>query len=160
VITWYTGSQPSSRLNVVNVRNSAAGVVDAVSTRGTGGVHIARGTIGVQPLLLVHDGIAIVVLDSEAKTSRVNALVAEDQERTEAGLGQEVKNTVEDGFRVGRDDIAALAKTPCDGIQDPQEGSQAAAHEEGALDIGTVVGGVTARFPDELVYNVDESEAA
>jgi hypothetical protein len=142
------------------MRNRAGGVVRAGRTRGTSGVYIARRTIRVQPLLLVNNGITIVVLDSETKTRRVNALVAEEQERAEAGLGQEVKHTVKDGFGIGRDDVTTLAETPRNRVQNPQESSQAAAHDEGALDISAVVDGVTAGLPNELVYDVDESEAA
>jgi hypothetical protein len=146
--------------NSAGMRNSAGSVVHTGRTRGTGGVYIARRTIRVQPLLLVNNGITIVILDGETKTRRVNALVAEEQERAEAGLGQEVKHTVKDGFGVGRDDVATLTETPRNRVQDPQESSQAATHDESALDIGAVVDGVTAGLPNELVYDVDESEAA
>jgi hypothetical protein len=142
------------------MRNSAGSVVRAGHTRGTSGVDVARRAIRMQPLLLVNNGIAVVVLDGETKTRRVNALVAEEQERAEARLGQEVKHTVKDGFGVGRDDVATLTETPRNRVQDPQESSQAATHDEGALDIGAVVNGVTAGLPNELVYDVDESEAA
>jgi hypothetical protein len=142
------------------MRNSAGSIVRTGHTRGTSGVHVARRAIGMQPLLLVDNSVAVVVLDGETKTRRVNALVAEEQERAEARLGQEVKHTVEDGFGVGRDDVATLAETPRNRVQDPQESSQAATHDEGTLDIGAVVDGVTAGLPDKLVYDVDESEAA
>jgi hypothetical protein len=142
------------------MRNSTGSVVHAGRSGGTGGVYIARRTIRMQPLLLVDNGITIVILDSETKTRRVNALVAKEQERAEAGLGQEVEHTIEDGFGIGRDDVTTLAETPRNRVQDPQEGSQAATHDEGTLDIGAVVDGMTAGLPNELVYDVDESEAA
>lgn len=49
--------------------------------------------------------VTIVVLDGQSKTSRVNVLVAVDEKSTEHRLGQEVKYTVEYGFRIRGDDI-------------------------------------------------------
>ena len=45
--------------------------------------------------------------------------VAEEQQETKDGLGDDVENTVEDGFRVGMDDITTFAKTPSDGVEEP-----------------------------------------
>jgi len=111
--------------------------------------------------LLMHNRVRIpIVLDAQAQTSRVNVAVAPDQQRAKDRLSQEVQDAVEDGLRVGGDDVSALTKTPRDGVQDPQEGSQAAAHEEGALDIAAKKFRVQTGLPDELVDNVDEGKAA
>jgi hypothetical protein len=47
--------------------------------------------------------------------------VPPDEERTEDGLGQEIQDTIEHGFRVGRDEVASLADAPCNWVQDPCE---------------------------------------
>ena len=60
-----------------------------------------------------------VVVDVDAKLLRSDVTVAPDEESTEAGLGDEVKDGVEDGLGVGRDDVATLAETPGNGVEDP-----------------------------------------
>jgi hypothetical protein len=45
--------------------------------------------------------------------------VAPDEESTEDGLGEEIEDTVKDGLRVGRDNVATLAKTPSDWVEAP-----------------------------------------
>jgi hypothetical protein len=70
-------------------------------------------------LLLMDERITIIVLNSKAKTSRINVPVSPDEESTEDGLSQKVQYTVENGFRVGRDEVASLADAPCNWVQDP-----------------------------------------
>jgi hypothetical protein len=69
--------------------------------------------------LLVNNGITIIVLDGKTETSRVDALVAPEEESTEYRLSQEVENTVEDSLGVGRDEVGTLANTPSNGVDDP-----------------------------------------
>ena len=102
----------------------------------------------------------VVILDGETETSGVNIPVSPDEEGTEDRLGQEVKDAVEDGLRVWRDDVATLGNTPSDRVQDPEECSEGSAHQECALDILAEVPGVRARLPDQLVNDVDEGEVA
>jgi hypothetical protein len=45
--------------------------------------------------------------------------VAPDEESAEDGLGEEIEDTVEDGFRVGRNNVATFAKTPGDWVEAP-----------------------------------------
>ena len=92
--------------------------------------------------------IAIVVLDSETETRGVNLQVAVDEESAEDRLGEEIENRVENGFGVGRDDIATFAETPGNGVENPKECSQTAAHEEDTADVTSVSVGVAAGFPD------------
>jgi hypothetical protein len=110
--------------------------------------------------LLVNERITFVVLDIKTQASRVNVPVSPDKESTEDGLGQEVEHTIEDGLRVGRDDVTSLSETPCDGVEDPQESSERSAKEERTLDVTSVGAGVNAGLPDQLVHNVNKSEAA
>lgn len=110
--------------------------------------------------LLVKERITFVVLDGKAETSGVNVPVSPDEESTEARLGQEVKDTVEDSLGVRRDDVATLADTPCNWVQDPQESGERSAVQEGTLNIASVGAGVSAGLPDQLVDDVDECETA
>ena len=110
--------------------------------------------------LLVNNRVAIVVANGHTNRRGVNVAVTPNEKSTEDGLGDEVKNTVEDGFRVGRDDVAALAKTPGDGVQDPEEGGERAADGEALADLGTVARSVAAGLEDELIDDVEEGDAA
>jgi len=104
--------------------------------------------------------IAIVVPDVKAKTSRVNVLVAPQEESAENRLGQEVKYTVEYGLTVGRDDVSALGDTPSNWVQEPEEGSQTSAHEEAPLNIAAELPGVQSGFPSKVVDDVEERSTA
>lgn len=73
----------------------------------------------IRPPLLVNQRITIVVLNRETKTSRIDVLVAPDEESTEDGLREEVEHAVENGFGVGRDDVAAFCEAPGYGVKDP-----------------------------------------
>ena len=123
-------------------------VVDAIGSTSSG--------------LVAADGdiLLIIVVDVEAKTGRVNAAVAPDEESAEDGLGEEVEDTVEDGLGVGGDDIATLAETPGDWVEEPEEGGERAADEEGAADILAHGVGVLAGLEGEHVRDVEEGGAA
>ena len=65
--------------------------------------------------------VLVVIADMEAKASRIDVAVAPEEKSTEHRLGQYVKNTVENSLGVGRDDVSTLGKSPCDGIEKPEE---------------------------------------
>lgn len=48
-------------------------------------------------------------LDVEAKAGEIDVAVTEEKERTEAWLGKDVENAVEDGLGVRADNVATLA---------------------------------------------------
>ena len=110
--------------------------------------------------LLMNNRIAIVVPDCHANRRRVDVAVTEDEKSTEAGLRDEVEDTVEDGFGVGRDDVATFAETPGYGVQNPEECGKRATHHEAAAYIAAVARGVLAGFPDEHVEDVEHCNAA
>jgi hypothetical protein len=58
--------------------------------------------------------------------------MAEEEKSTEDSLGQNVKNTVEDSLRIRRDDIATLAKTPGNRVDEPKEDSPGTDHRIGS----------------------------
>jgi hypothetical protein len=110
--------------------------------------------------LLVDERVTIVILDSQTETSGVDVPVSPDKERTEARLGQEVEDTVEDCLGVRRDDVSTLTDTPCNRVQDPQESGERSAVEESLLNITSIRARVSAGFPNQLVDNVDECKTA
>jgi hypothetical protein len=111
--------------------------------------------------LVLNSGILlVVVVDVKTETSRVDVAVTEDEESTEDGLGDQIKDTVEDSLRVGRDDVATLADPPGERIQDPEESGERTAHGEAAADILAENIGVTAALPNEDPDDVEESKAA
>jgi len=44
----------------------------------------------------------------------------EQVDEEEDWLGQQVEDAVEEHFTVGRDDVASVSQTPCDGVEKPQ----------------------------------------
>lgn len=116
--------------------------------------------LGSKVTLLANDRVILVVADGHTDRRRVDVTVTPNQESTEAGLSEEVKDAVENGLRVGRNDVATLAESPGDGVQDPEEGGQRTAIQEGLLHLGTVVGGVLAGLEGEHVDDVKQRDAA
>ena len=140
----------------LNLGTDVWGGSRAVQGRLNGAV--VRGTDSAA--LLADVVVTLVVHDVHANVGRVDVAVAPDEESTEAGLGDEVKDGVEDGLGVGRDDVATLAETPGNGVQDPQESSQRTAVQEALGDLRAVASGVAAGLPDKLVDNVEKRNAA
>lgn len=77
----------------------------------------------------VDSWIFVVIPDVETESCGVNVAMAPEQQGPKDGLGEEIQDAVEDGLGIGRDDVATLADPPRDGIQEPQEGGEAAADE-------------------------------
>jgi hypothetical protein len=98
--------------------------LDSLSlTLGSNAVVAVRVDVGARSADLVLNSrvLLVVVVDVETKTGRVNTAVTPDEKSTEDGLGDQVEDTVEDGLRVGRDDVATLADTPGERVQDPEK---------------------------------------
>lgn len=108
----------------------------------------------------IDHGLLIVIADEETQTGGVNIAVAPQEERAEDGLGHDVEDAVEDGFGVGRDDVAALGEAPGDGVEEPEEDGPDAADEVDAGDVGAERGGVLAGGPGHGPGDPEEGEAA
>lgn len=61
---------------------------------------------------------------------------------------------------VDKGNVPALAETPGNWVQDPEECGERATHQKGALDVAAEGLGVNASFPGELEDNIEESDAA
>ena len=121
---------------------------------------LADGTI-VLGLLGVDGSILFGVIgDGKTEAGGVDVAVAPDQQSAENRLGKQVEDTVEVSLAVGRDDIATLAETPSKRVQDPENGSEGAASEEGLADVAAEDLGAAASFPDENIQDVEEGDAA
>lgn len=118
--------------------------------------------VAVVTVLLLVDGVVVraIVPNFKAKGSWADVTVAPDQESTETRLGEHVQDTVEDGLRVWRNDVATLAESPGDWVKHPEECSQGAAEEEGATGVAANAVGVDACLPDENVDDPEQSDAA
>ena len=64
-----------------------------------------------------------------SKTAGINATVAPEQESAKDRLGEQVKDTVEDCFRIRRNDVATLTNAPSDRVQEPKKNGENAGHE-------------------------------
>ena len=82
------------------------------------------------------------------------------QESTKDWLGHEIQDTVKDGFRVGSNNITALRKSPCDGVEEPKEDGPDAANEISPRDVRADGCSVLARGPGNGPSNPEEGNAA
>ncbi len=98
----------------------------------------------------------IIITDMNSQSSRVDVAMTPEEKGTEHRLGQDIKDTVEDGLGIGGDDVAAFAETPGDRVEEPEEDGPAAADEVDARDVGTDVGGMLASYPGYLPGDEDE----
>lgn len=99
-------------------------------------------------------------MDAKTQGSGVDVAVAPDEDGTPDRLGKDVEHTVEDGFGVRVDDVAALGQTPCNGVQKPEEHEHGAGDVVGALDVGVDGAGVLATWTDDNVNDVEEGDHA
>ena len=104
--------------------------------------------------------VIIVVTDVETQASRVDTLVAPQEESTEDGLGHDVQHAVEDGLGVGSDEVATLGQSPGDGVKEPEEDGPDTADEVGLADVGAEGGGVLAGGPDDGPGDPEEGDIA
>jgi hypothetical protein len=70
--------------------------------------------------------------DAQSQSTGVDGLMAPEKEEGEDWLGDQVKDTIEDGLGIRVDNIATLGNAPCDGIEEPDENGQHAANVVGA----------------------------
>ena len=120
-------------------------------------------------LAVVADMDARIISESKVKphlcrylpeTCLVDAAVAPEKEGTEDGLRHQVQYTVEDGLRVGGDDVAAFTETPCNRVQEPEGESPDTADEEGTVDVGADGFCVIVRDPADAVSDEQQGDAA
>jgi len=138
------------------VGGSAVGGDSRVTVRDTVGTVDTSGTLLT---LVVEVVLLVVVVDVKAHTGGVDVAVTEDEHGAEDGLREQVQDSVKDSLTVAADDVAALAETPGDWVQEPEEGGERTAHEEGSSNVAAESRSVATGLPDELVDDVEESEA-
>ena len=143
-------SSPDEYLTCCDLHSSRRS--DAVPV---GNVFLPRDTISAGESRIV-----IVVADHQAQTRWVDIFVAPKQQSAEDGFGHNVEDAVEDGLRVGRDDVAALREPPGDWVEEPEEDGPDAADEVGAVDVGAESEGVFTRGPGYGPGDPEEGKAA
>ncbi len=94
-----------------------------------------------------------------AKTGRLDIPVAPKEESTEYRLSHDVQNTVEDGFRIRRNNITALRKSPGDRVEKPEEDSPDTANQVYFRDIWANGSSVLARGPGDSPGDPEEGNA-
>ena len=102
----------------------------------------------------------IVIANVKSKLIRVDIAMSPDEKRTEHRLGEQVQDTVEDGFGVGRDDVSTFAETPGDWVEEPERDGPYTADEECAANVGTEGFGVEAGDPGDVPGYEEEGGAA
>ena len=100
-----------------------------------------------------------VVANVHAQPARVDVPVAPQKKSTKHWLGQDIKNTIEDSFGVGCNQVAALGQTPGDWVEEPQEDSPDATDQIYLADIRSDRISMFAGRPGDCPSNPEESEA-
>lgn len=77
-----------------------------------------------------------------------------EEKSTKHWLGENIQDTIEDGFTIRCDDITTFRKTPGNGVEEPKEDCEDTADHIRTADIGTESVGVAAAEEDEDVHNV------
>jgi len=98
-------------------------------------------------------GCSLIITDVETKSCWVNVAVSYEEQYTENGLGEDIKNAVENSLGVGRNDIATFGQTPGDGVDEPEEDGPYTADHEGSVDCGTKCARVFEANKDNVVCN-------
>ena len=143
-------------LNRMSVVSAAGSSSDAGVVTGSGITVVARSS----NLVLNSRILLVVVVDVEAKTSRVDAAVAPDEEGAKDRLGKDVENTIKDGLAVRSNDITAFRNSPSDGIKYPEESSQRTTVQERATNIVAKGSGMATALPDKDEDDVEKSSTA
>ena len=95
-----------------------------------------------------------------AKTGWLNIPVTPKEESTEYRLRHDVQNTVEDSFRVRRNNVTALRESPGNRVQKPEEDSPDTADQVYLGDIWANGSSMLARGPGDSPGDPEEGNAA
>lgn len=95
-----------------------------------------------------------------AKTGWLDIPVTPKEESTEYRLGHNVQDTVEDGFRVRRNNVTTLRKSPGNRVQKPEEDSPDTTNQVYFRDIWANGSSVLARGPGNSPGDPKEGNAA
>lgn len=105
-------------------------------------------------------GVIGFVADMKSKSGWIDIAVAPKEKSAKDRLGHDVEYPIENGFRVWRNDIAALAESPGDGVEEPKEDSPDTADGISAGDVAAEGDGVLASRPSDGPCNPKESGTA
>lgn len=144
------------------LNSGASGTSSGRSAVGTGSSSRSIRSTAVSTVRapsLFRDG-AGVATNVQAELLGSDVAVTPKQEGTPDRLCNNIEDTVEDGLRVRVDDVATFAQAPGNGVQEPQERQENAAHEEGLLGALTEGSGIATGRADEFVDDVEEAKHA
>ena len=102
----------------------------------------------------------IVIADVDTKLSRVDVAVSPEEKSAENGLGEDIKDTVEDGFAIGGDDVSPLGQSPGNWVQEPEEDGPDAADEVGTMNFSTQSKSMSAGDEYNIVGDKEEGHHA
>ena len=95
-----------------------------------------------------------------AKTGWLDIPVTPKEESTEYRLSHDVQDTVEDSFRIRRDNVTALRKSPGNWVQEPEEDSPDTTDQIYFGDVWAKGSSVLARSPGDGPGDPEEGNAA
>lgn len=102
--------------------------------------------------------ISHAVIQPEIQLVDVDLHVSEDEHEPENRLAQNIKDTVEDLFRVRSNDVAALGATPRDRVEDPQNDDAARKDHVQFGDVSAHGPGVAEAGPHEVFEDEEQRD--
>ena len=86
--------------------------------------------------------------------------MSRQKDGAEDGLGQDVQDTIEGSLAIWGDDIATLAETPGDGVEEPEEDGPYASDEVNFANVRAQMVGMLAGGPSDSPGDHEEGEHA
>lgn len=150
--------QSSLRKPITSILLAHYACLDGVRDRGRA---VGSGTIPLFAMMatMCNDWHFIIIADADTKSGGVNVTVPPKKKSTEDRLGTDVENTIEDSFRIWRDNVAALGETPSNWIQEPEENSPDTADSVGLGNVIAKWSRVSASDDGDRVGNPQEGDA-
>ena len=102
----------------------------------------------------------IVVANVHTEGRWVNVAVTPKEQSTKDRLGHQVKDTVKDGLAIGSNDVAALAETPGNGVQEPEEDGPNTANHIGPRNVRSQSGSVLAADENDVPCHEEQGKHA
>jgi len=95
-----------------------------------------------------------------SETRVVELLNGKDVDEAVDGLGENVEDTVEDHLGVRGDSVGTIGKSPCDGVEEPENGEDDGGGHVGLGVVGTELGNRGTSVDEEDLPDTDEGEAS
>jgi hypothetical protein len=111
-------------------------------------------------MAIMSERVIFVIADVDAEARDIDVAMTPEKEEGEDWLGAEIKDTVEDGLGVRRDNVTALTQSPADRVKEPQEDGPDTRDNVDSMDISAEVFSVGSALEEEGVDDEEECGTA